>query len=183
MQNRNNAGVDPPDKAQAAVAQARFLRGANPRATHPNDQAAALPPLDALPRAWGTPQAGAVDHGDCSATPIAAMEARALEPYIAPGRVSPHPSWQASLAQQPAPPPADAHPKGPRADTRPTEMGGAVSRVRPWTVEPVRGSIKDLLGLRPGSLRGLWAAAGAWCLGWRAFNWKRLQTWTIGSGR
>ena len=61
-----------------------------------------------------------------------------------------------------------------------TEIGGAISRLRKCTVEPVRGMIQDLLGFRPCSLRGLWAAAGAWCLVCLAFNLKRLHTLTLG---
>ena len=61
-----------------------------------------------------------------------------------------------------------------------TESGGALYRLRKWTVEPVLGIIKDLLDFRPCSLRGLWAAAGAWGLVCRACNLKRLPTLTMG---
>ncbi len=156
---------------------------AHPLSNHPNAQAAALPTLDALPRAVGPPQAGAWDQGSCSAPSIAAMEARDIEPYSATGRVSPHRSWQSSVAPPPAPPPAAARPQVPRADKLQTERGGAISRLRTCPVEPVLGLIKDRVGFRHGSLRGLWAAAGAWCLVCRACNLKRLHTLTMGSGR
>lgn len=61
-----------------------------------------------------------------------------------------------------------------------TEIGGAIDRLRKCPVEPVLGISKDSLGCRQGSLRGLWAAAGAWCLVCLACNVKRLPTLTMG---
>jgi hypothetical protein len=180
MKNSNNEGFDQHYNAQAAVEQESFLIVAHTLSNHPNDQAEAIPTLDAIPRALGTPKAGALDNGYFSATTIAAMEARDIEPYIATGRVSHHPSWQAYFAQQPAPPPADASPKVQMAYKLQTEIGGAVYRLRKCTVEPVLGIIKDLLGFRQFSLRGLWAAAGEWCLVCIAFNLKRLHILTTG---
>jgi hypothetical protein len=128
MKNSTNEGFAPPDKAQAAVEQDRFLMVARPLSNPPKDQAEAIPTLDAIPLALGKPRAGALDPGDCSATTIAAMEARDLEPSIATGRIPHHPSWPSYCAQQPAPPPADASPKRQMADKLQTEMGGALSR-------------------------------------------------------
>jgi hypothetical protein len=162
------------------VEQDRCLIVASTLSNHPNDQAEAIPPLDAIPLALGTPQAGALDKGSCSATNIAAMEARDLEPYIATGRIPPQPSWPSYFAQQPAPPPADASPKVQMAYKLQTEIGGAIYRLRQCTVEPVLGMIKDILGFRQFSLRGLRAAAGEWCLVCLAFNLKRLHTLTMG---
>jgi hypothetical protein len=48
--------------------------------------------------------------------------------------------------------------------------------LRKCTVEAVLGIIKDILGCRQVSLRGLQAAAGEWCLVCIAFNLKRLHT-------
>ena len=90
MKNSNNDGFDQHDNAQAAVEQTSFLMVANTLSNHPNDQAEALPTLDRVPRALGTPKAGALDNGYFSATNIAAMDARDIEPYIATGRVSHH---------------------------------------------------------------------------------------------
>ena len=56
-----------------------------------------------------------------------------------------------------------------------TEIGQAIYRLRKCTVEPVIGIIKEVLGFRQFSLRGLVAAAGEWCLVCLAFNLKRLQ--------
>jgi hypothetical protein len=180
MKNSNNDGFDQHDHAQAAVEQDSFLIVANTLSNHPNDQAEAIPTLDAIPLALGKPKAGALDNGSCSATNIAAMEARDIEPYIATGRTPHHPSWLASFAQQPTLPPGDASPKVHMAYKLQTEIGGAIYRLRKSTVEPVLGIIKDSLGFRQFSLRGLWAAAGEWCLVCLAFNLKRLHTLTMG---
>ena len=56
-----------------------------------------------------------------------------------------------------------------------TEIGRAIYRLRKCTVEPVIGIIKEVLGFRQFSLRGLPAAAGEWCLVCLAFNLKRLH--------
>ena len=180
MQNSHNNGFDQHDNAQAAVEQDSCLMVTTTLSNHPNDHAEAIPTLDAIPLALGKPQAGALDNGYCSATNIAAMEARDIEPYSATGRLPHHPSWPSYCAQQPTLPPADASPKVHMAYQLQTEIGGAISRLRKWTVEPVLGIIKDILGFRQCSLRGLWAAAGEWCLVCMAFNLKRLHTLTMG---
>jgi len=180
MHNSNTEGCAPHDQAQAAVAQDRCLMVAHTLSNPPNEHAEALPPLDAIPLAVGTPKAGALDHGSCSATTIAALAARDMEPSIATGRTPPHPSGQAYCAPPPTLPPAEASPKVPRAYNLQTDSGGAISRWRTWTVEPVLGLSKAILGCRPCSLRGVWAAAGAWCLVCRACNVKRLHTLTMG---
>jgi hypothetical protein len=180
MKNSNNDGFDQHYNAQAAVEQDSFLIVATTLSNHPNDQAEAIPTLDAIPLALGKPKAGALDNGYFSATNIAAMEARDIEPYIATGRTPHHPSWLAYCAQQPTLPPADASPKVHMAYKLQTAIGGAIYRLRKCTVEPVLGIIKDILGFRQCSLRGLWAAAGEWCLVCLAFNLKRLHTLIMG---
>jgi hypothetical protein len=179
MKNSPNDGFDQHYNAQAAVEQASFLIVASTLSNHPNDQAQAIPTLDAIPLLLAKPQAGALDNGYCSATNIAAMEARDIEPYIATGRIPHHPRWQSYWAQQPAPPPADASPKIQMAYKLQTEIGGAIYRLRKCTVEPVLGIIKDILGFRQFSLRGLQAAAGEWCRVCMACNLKRLHTLTV----
>jgi transposase len=180
MKNSTNDGFDQHYNAQAAVAQDSFLIVANTLSNHPNDQAEALPTLDAIPAALGKPQASALDNGYFSANNIAAMEARDIDPYIATGREPHHASWWSYLAQQPMPPPADASPKVQMAYKLQTEIGRAIYRLRKCTVEPVLGIIKDILGFRQFSLRGLQGAAGEWCLVCTAFNLKRLHTLLVG---
>lgn len=108
------------------------------------------------------------------------MEARGIEPYIATGREPHHKSWKARFAETPAPPPKDASPRVKVAYKVKTEIGQAIYRLRKSTVEPVIGVIKEVLGFRQFSLRGLAAAMGEWCLVCLAFNLKRLHVLMIG---
>ncbi len=175
MKNSTNQGVDQHYNAQVAVDQASLLIVANTLSNHPNDQAEALPTLDAIPAEVGTPPAGALDNGYFSARTIEQMEARHIEPYIATGREPHHRSWRTYFAELPAPPPADASPREKMAYKLQTRIGKAIYGLRKSTVEPVIGIIKEVLGFRQFSLRGLAAAAGEWCLVCLAFNLKRLH--------
>jgi hypothetical protein len=56
-----------------------------------------------------------------------------------------------------------------------TELGQVIYGLRKSTVEPVIGIIKEVLGFRQFSLRGLAAAAGEWGLVCLAWNLKRLH--------
>jgi len=63
-----------------------------------------------------------------------------------------------------------------------TEIGKAIYRLRKCTVEPIIGIIKEILGFRQFSLRGLAAAAGEWGLVCLAFNLKRMHTLYLDQG-
>ena len=175
MKNSTNKGVDQHYNTQVAVDQDSFLIVANTLSNHPHDKGEAIPTLDAIPAEVGQPKAGALDSGYFSATTIAQMEARGIDPYIATGREPHHHSWRAYFAEQPAPPPIDASPIEKMAYKLQTDIGQAIYRLRKSTVEPVIGIIKEVLGFRQFSLRGLAAAAGEWCLVCLAFNLKRLH--------
>lgn len=180
MKNSTDAGFDQHYNAQAAVDQESLLIVATTLSNHPNDQQEAEPTLDAIPPEVGTPVAVTMDNGYFSPTNIQACEQRGVEPYIATGREPHHPNWQAFFVEQPEPPPADASLKVKMAYKLHTEIGKAVYRLRKCTVEPVIGLIKEVLGFRQFSLRGLAAAAGEWCLVCLAFNLKRLHTlWPV----
>ena len=142
---------------------------------HPNDKREAEPTLDALSSKVGQPTAAALDTGYFSEANVEALERRGIEPYIATGREPHHPSWQTLFTERPAPPPDDASPKIKMAYKLQTKIGHAIYRLRKCTVEPVIGIIKEVLGFRQFSLRGLLAAAGEWCLVCLAFNLKRMH--------
>ena len=175
MKNSTNKGVDQHYNPQVAVDQASLLIVAHTVSNHPNDQAEAIPTLDAIPPAVGKPKAAALDNGYFSAKNIEQIEARKIEPYIATGREPHHQSWQAYLAEQPAPPSPDATPREKMAYKLQTEIGKRIYGLRKCTVEPVIGIIKEVLGFRQFSLRGLLAVAGEWGLVCLAFNLKRLH--------
>jgi transposase len=175
MKNSNNDGFDQHYNAQIATDHNSLLVVAHSLSNHANDQAEVEPTLDALPDALGTPPAGALDTGYFSAANITALEQRGIEPYIAVGREPHHKHWSAYCAQPLAPPPEEASPLVKMAYKLHTEIGQAIYRLRKCTVEPVIGIIKEVLGFRQFSLRGLTAAAGEWCLVCLAFNLKRLH--------
>ncbi len=175
MKNSANDGFDQHYNVQAAVDQESLLIVAASLSNHPNDQREVEPTLDALPPQLGQPTAVALDNGYFSEANVHALEARGIEPYIATGREPHQLSWRAFFAAQPASPPENARLKEKMAYKLCTEIGQAIYRLRKCTVEPVIGIIKEALGFRQFSLRGLAAAAGEWCLVCLAFNLKRLH--------
>lgn len=175
MKNSTDEGFDQHYNAQAAVTQDSLLVVAHTLSNHPTDRREALPTLDAISPRLGQPDAAALDNGFFSPGNIAGMEARGIEPYIATGRETHHKNWPGDFAEPPLPPPDDAAPKIKMAYKLQTEIGQAIYRLRKCTVEPVIGIIKEILGFRQFSLRGLAAVAGEWCLVCLAFNLKRLH--------
>jgi len=173
MKNSSNQGFDQHYNAQVAVDQdSRFIVG-HTVSQHAHDQAEALPTVDAIPSEVGKPEAAALDYGYWSPTNAAELQKRGIEAYIATGRDGHHRSWQERFAQEPEPPPQDASPIVRMAYKLKTEIGKQIYALRKSTVEPVIGIIKETLGFRQFSLRGLWAATGEWCLVCLAYNLKR----------
>ncbi len=175
MKNSTDEGFDQHYNAQAAVDQASLLIVATALSNHPNDQKEAEPTVDAISPRGGKPEAAALDNGYWSPGNVKALEERGIDAYIATGREPHHLSWETFLAKPPVPPPAEASPKVKMAYKLQTKIGRAIYRLRKMTVEPVIGLIKEVLGFRQFSLRGLGAAAGEWGLVCLAFNLKRLH--------
>jgi transposase/uncharacterized protein YaiI (UPF0178 family) len=173
MKNSTDKGVDQHYNAQIAVTQDSLLIVAHSLSNHPNDQHEMVPTLDALAPQLGQADAASLDNGYFSAANIAACLDREIEPYIATGREPHHQSWQTFFAQQASPPPVEASPKVHMAYKLQTEIGQAIYRLRKCTVEPVIGIIKEVLGFRQFSLRGLDAVRGEWGLVCLAFDLKR----------
>jgi len=176
MKNSTNTGVDQQYNVQVANDQESLLIVAHALSNHPNDKQEALPTLDAISPKVGQPKAAAMDNGYFSQTNISDCEKRGIDPYIATGREPHHLDWHTFFQEQPEPPAEDASPKVKMAYKLQTEIGQAIYRLRKSTVEPVFGIIKEILGFRQFSLRGLKAAAGEWCLVCLAFNLKRMHT-------
>ena len=175
MKNSTDKGFDQHYNVQAVVDQDTLLVVAHGLSNHPNDKNEALPMIDAIPPEVGQPAAAALDNGYFSVTNIAGLEARGIDPHIATGREPHHRSWQTYFAAHSAPLAADASPAVKMAYKLQTPIGQAIYGLRKSTVEPVIGIIKEVLGFRQFSLRGLVAAAGEWCLVCLAFNLKRLH--------
>ncbi len=180
MKNSNNDGFDQHYNVQIAVAQDSLFIVGNTLSNHANDTAEAIPTVDAIAPEIGKPKGAALDNGYFSAKNIQACEDRGVEAYIATGRDPHHKSWRERFAQTPEPPPEDASPLVKMAYKLQTEVGKAIYGLRKCTVEPVIGIIKEVLGFRQFSLRGLTAAAGEWCLVCLAWNLKRLHKLMVG---
>jgi Transposase DDE domain len=175
VKNSTDEGFDQHYNAQAVVDQPTLLIVGTALSNHPNDKQEAAPTVDAISPRIGTPDAAALDNGYWSPDTLKALADRGIDAYIATGREPHHHSWQTFFAEQPAPPAADASLKVKMAYKLQTDLGRAIYRLRKMTVEPVIGLIKEVLGFRQFSLRGLTAAAGEWCLVCLAFNLKRLH--------
>jgi len=176
MKSSTHAGFEQDYNAQMAVDQASLLIVGWALSNHPNDSQEAEPTLAAIPSAIGTPEAAALDTGYFGPASLAACAKRGIEPYIATGRDPHHPSWRQRFAPLPDPPSEDASSQVKMAYKLKTALGKAIYGARKCTVEPVIGIIKEVLGFRQFSLRGIQAAAGEWCLVCLAFNLKRFHT-------
>jgi hypothetical protein len=175
MKNSTDKGFDQHYNTQVALDQDSRLIVGNSVSNHVSDQGEAIPTVDAIPAEVGKPKAAAMDNGYWSPTNVQKLQARGIEPYIATGRDSHHQSWQERFAQEPEPPPQDASLIVKMAYKLKTDIGKRIYGLRKSTVEPVIGIIKETLGFRQFSLRGLWAVAGEWCLVCLAYNLKRLH--------
>jgi len=175
MKNSTNAGFDQHYNVQVAVDQDSLFVVGNTLSSHPVDTYEVLPTVDAIPPEIGQPKAAALDKIYFAPKNIQELEARAIDAFIATGREPHHKSWRERFAQSPEPPPEDASLIVKMAYKLQTEIGKAIYGLRKSTVEPVIGIIKEVLGFRQFSLRGLGAAAGEWCLVCLAWNLKRLH--------
>jgi len=175
MKNSTDKGFDQHYNVQVAVDQDSRLIVGNTVSNHVNDQGEAIPTVDAIPTEVGKPKAAALDKGYWSPTNVEELQGRGIEPYIATGRDSHHQSWQERFTQEPEPPPQDASLIVQVAYKLKTDIGKRIYGLRKSTVEPVIGIIKEALGFRQFSLRGILAVAGEWCLVCLAYNLKRLH--------
>jgi transposase len=175
MKNGNNKGFEQSYNAQAAVEHDSRLIVGNTLSNHPNDKREGAPTAKAIPAELGTPEAAAMDNGYFGPETIQAFEAMGIDAYIAAGRDNHHLDLLTLLEGEPEPPPEDADHKTKMLYKLRTQAGKAIYRLRKSTVEPVFGNIKEVMGFRQFSLRGLNAAAGEWNLLCLAYNLKRLH--------
>jgi transposase len=180
MKNANNSGFDQHYNVQVVVDHDSRLIVGNWLCDHTNDKQAALPTIDTVPPAVGQPKKANLDTGYFSENNIAGLAARGIDPYIATGHSPHHQGWRAFFLDNPDPLPKDASVKEQMAYKLRTEIGKALYRLRKSTVEPVIGIIKEGLGFRQFSLRGMFAAGGEWSLVCLAYNLKRMHTLHVG---
>ena len=163
--------------AQAAVDTATLLVLSTHLTQAPNDKqqlAPALERLGALPAALGQIDTVLADSGYFSAANVAACEAAGIAPLVALQRDAHHLPVLERFAED-APPPATDDPVVRMAHRLGTRAGRALYALRKQTVEPVFGIVKQVMGWRRVSLRGLAQAAGEWTLAALAWNIKRLH--------
>ncbi len=175
MKNGNNSGFEQAYNAQAAVEHESRLIVGNTLSNHPNDKREGVPTLKAIPPELGTPDAAVMDAGYFGPATIQAFEAMGVDPHIAVSRESHNHDLLTLLAGEPEPPPPDADHKIKMLYKLRSEAGQALYKLRKSTVEPVFGIIKEVMGFRQFSLRGLTAAGGEWNLVCLAYNLKRLH--------
>jgi transposase len=176
MKNATDAGFNQAYNAQVAVDQdSRFIVG-HSLSNHPVDVNEVVPTVESIPAALGVPAAAALDNGYFSEQNVQELERRGIRPHIAAGRPAHRRDWRAHFAPpEPPPLPAGASVREQMIHRLHTATGRAIYRLRKSTVEPVIGIIKETLGFRQLSLRGVGKVAGEWCLICLAYNVKRFH--------
>lgn len=175
MKNSRDNGFDQHYNAQAAVDQESLLLVGHSLSNHANDTAEVEPTLASIPEPLGPIAAAALDTGFFSEGNLAALAARGIDAYVATGRTPHHCSWQAYFEEAGDPPSEGASLREQMAYKLRTALGKAIYRRRKCSIEPVFGQIKETMGFRQFSLRGIAAAAGEWCLVCLAYNLRRLH--------
>ena len=169
-------GFDQCYNAQAAVATETLLVIATDVVQAPNDKQQLVPMIDriaALPEELGKTETLLADNGYFSAADVAACDAAGIEPLIACGRQSHHPSLSERFADAP-PAPDNPTPLEAMRHRLQTPEGKKLYALRKHTPEPVFGIIKSVMGFRQFSLRGLDNVRGEWSLVTMAWNMKRM---------
>jgi transposase len=147
-----------------------------------NDKQQIEPMLNELAKLatdFGKPDTLLADNGYFSQGNVKACEGQGIAPLIALGRDAHHLPLEERLAPD-APKPHSDDPVIKMAHTLKTQQGRAQYGKRKCTVEPVFGIIKQIMGFRQFSLRGLQAASGEWKLVAMAYNLKRMQVLAAG---
>lgn len=164
--------------AQVAVDAESMLIMGQRVTDHPNDKQELIPTLEAIPEKVGKPEVGIADAGYYSETNVKQCQERGVDPYLATGRAPHYRPLAERLAElrgiEPPALPEESTPKERMAHKLRTVKGRAIYRLRKMTVEPVFGIIKEVLGFRHFSLRGMEKVAGEWMLVCIGFNLKRL---------
>jgi transposase len=174
----SGGGFDQCYNAQAVVATDSLLVIAAEVTQAPNDKQQLEPMLDKiadLPVALGKVDELLADNGYFSQPNVNACAAAGIDPIIAMGRETHHPSLDERFPKEPPePPPAPATPLEAMNHRLKTSEGKKLYALRKQTPEPVFGIIKSVLGFRQFLLRGLENVRGEWSLVTMAWNMKRM---------
>jgi hypothetical protein len=177
----SNKGWDQCGNAQAVTNEAQIILAADVT-DQANDKRQAVPMMDQAREnldAAGVSQAigaGLMDSGYYSETNTAELERRGIDPYVATERLKHH---------EEIPPvprgriPADLTAKQRMARKLRTKKGRAKYAQRKGIIEPIFGQVKQVLGFRQFSLRGLAAMRSEWRLMCTVHNllklWRHTQ--------
>ena len=162
--------------AQAVVAADSLLVIAVDVVQSPNDKQQIEPMLGKiaeLPAELGKVGELLADNGYFSEANVNACAAAGIEPVIAMGRETHHPSLAERFVGDPAAP-KDPTPLEAMRHRLQTREGKKRYALRKQTPEPVFGIIKSVLGFRQFLLRGLEKVRGEWKLVTMAWNMKRM---------
>jgi transposase len=162
--------------AQAVVAADSLLVIAVDVVQAPNDKQQIEPMLGKiaeLPAELGKVGELLADNGYFSEANVNACAAAGIEPVIAMGRETHHPSLAERFVCDPAAP-KDPTPVEAMRHRLQTREGKKRYALRKQTPEPVFGIIKSVLGFRQFLLRGLEKVRGEWKLVTMAWNMKRM---------
>ena len=153
--------------AQLAVEGRNQLIVATGVSARSSDQGRMLPLVDAVEAAHGArPAMVLADAGYCNEADLAALEARGIDGYVALGR-----EGKRRVGTVGGKHPAKAR----MAEKLATPAGRAQYAQRKWRAEAPIGWIKEALGFRRFSLRGLSKVQGEWDLVCLALNVKRMR--------
>jgi transposase len=163
---KTSSGFDQCFNGQLAVDEASQMIVATGLTNCAADNAELLPLLDQAHATLGAyPSEVLADAGYRGETTFQTLEARAITAYISLGHET-----------RPAKPPNPTHLATQRmADRLKSDAGRARYRRRKAIVEPVLGWIKEVLGFRRFSLRGVVKVRGEWNVVCLAANLKRLH--------
>ena len=155
--------------AQVTVDGENQLLVANEVTTNASDQGQMIQQLDAVQATYGeVPETVLADADYSDERDLAELEARGIDGYVALGREGKPPTKSGDLETAPA--------TQRMAKKLATEAGRAIYATRKWISEAPHGWIKEVLGFRRFSVRGLQKVQGEWDLVCLALNVKRLQS-------
>jgi hypothetical protein len=142
-----------------------------------NDKREVVPTLKqiaALPEGLGAVQTLVADNGFYSHANVAACAQVGIEPLLAIKRESDHEPLMERFAGDPSAP-QSTDPVVNMVHRLSTKGGKALYKLRKQTVEPVFGIMKQAMGWRQMSMRGLAKAQTEWNLVTMAWNIKRMH--------
>jgi len=167
---------------QASVDADSMLILGNHVSQNPNDKKElepALNELDDLPDSVGKIERVAADNGYKSEGNLKLAKKRNVEIYVPSGRQKHNQKLDDMFSPEPT------SPKNPTLSEAleyrmKTKAGKAFYAVRKSTIEPVFGIIKEVMGFKKFSLRGIESVTGEWNLVCIAYNIKRLRVLNLG---